>query len=48
MDSFLKIIVVKVDIKPWKDENGILTIGLLDFLMDENSLTKLYRFALMW
>ena len=34
-DSFKKIIVVKDDIKPWRDENGILTIGLLDFLTKE-------------
>ncbi len=40
-DSFKKVIVVKDDIKPWRDENGILTIGLLDFLMDENSLKLL-------
>ena len=33
-DSFKKIIIVKDDIKPWTDENGILTISLIDFLMD--------------
>lgn len=32
-DSFKKIIIVKDDIKPWTDENGILTMGLMDFLM---------------
>lgn len=37
-DSFKKIIIVKDDIKPWRDENGILTIGLLDFLMKPDSL----------
>lgn len=37
-DSFKKIIVVKDDIKAWRDENGILTIGLLDFLMKPDSL----------
>ncbi len=40
-DSFKKIIVVKDDIKPWRDENGILTIGLIDFLMDDNCLSHL-------
>ena len=40
-DAFKKVIVVKDDIKPWRDENGILTIGLLDFLMDENCLNHL-------
>ncbi len=39
-DSFKKIIIVRDDIKPWRDENGILTIGLIDFLMDMNSLNK--------
>ena len=37
-DSFKKIIIVKDDIKPWRDENGILTMGLLDFLMNADSL----------
>ena len=40
-DSFKKIIVVKDDIKPWRDENGILTIGLIDFLMDDSCLSHL-------
>ena len=37
-DSFKKIIVVKNNIKPRRDENGILTLGLYNFLLDENSL----------
>lgn len=37
-DSFKKIIVVKDDIKPKRNEDGILTIGLKDFLLDKNSL----------
>ena len=37
-DSFKKIIIVKDDIKPWRDENGILTMGLLDCLMNADSL----------
>ena len=37
-DSFKKIIIIKDDIKPWRDENGILTMGLLDFLMNADSL----------
>ena len=39
-DSFKKIIIVKDDIKPWRDENGILTIGLLDFLINADSLEQ--------
>ena len=37
-DSFKKIIVVKDDIKPKRNEEGILTIGLMDFLLNKNSL----------
>ncbi|MBD5409567.1 MAG: ATP-binding protein [Treponema sp.] len=37
-DSFKKIIVVKDDIKPRRDNNGIVTIGLWNFLLEENSL----------
>ena len=39
-DSFKKIIIVKDDIKPWRDDNGILTMGLLDFLMKPDSLER--------
>ncbi len=37
-DSFKKIVVVKENIRPQIDENGIVTIGLINFLLDENSL----------
>ena len=37
-DSFSRIVVVKDEIKPWIDEQGVLTVGLLDFLTDENIL----------
>ena len=33
-DSFLKIVVVKEDIIQWMDENGILYIGVQDFLLE--------------
>ena len=36
-DSFKKIIVVKDHIMPRRNEEGILTIGLFDFLLKENS-----------
>lgn len=39
-DSFKKMIIMKDDIKPWRDENGILTMGLLDFLMNADSLEQ--------
>lgn len=37
-DSFKKIIVVKDDIQPRVDDYGIVTMGMYNFLMDENSL----------
>ena len=35
-DSFPKIIVRHDIRKRWYDDNGILNIGILDFLLDEN------------
>ena len=37
-DFFKKIIVVKDNIVPWRNELGILIIGLKDFLLKNNSL----------
>lgn len=37
-DSFKKIVVVKDNIVPWHDDNGILYIGIEKFLLDENSM----------
>lgn len=37
-DSFKKIVVIKDDIKPWYNEDGILIIGIIDFLLNPNSL----------
>lgn len=37
-DSFKKIIVIKDPIMPRRNEEGILTIGLFDFLLKEDSL----------
>ena len=39
-DSFKKIVVSKSYGKSWIDDKGILRIGLLDFLLDENSLDR--------
>jgi len=39
-DSFKKIVVVKEDIIPWHDDNGILYIGIEDFLLDESSIDR--------
>lgn len=35
-DSFKKIIIVRDDIKPYHDDNGILIMGLMDFLLRTN------------
>jgi predicted AAA+ superfamily ATPase len=37
-DSFKKIIIVRENIKARRNEYGILTIGICNFLLDENSL----------
>ena len=37
-DSFKKIIIVKDHIMPRRNEEGILTIGLFDFLLKEDTL----------
>ena len=37
-DSFKKIVIVGDSMKPQMDEKGILYIGLIQFLIDENSL----------
>lgn len=37
-DSFKKIVVVKDDIIPWHDENGILYVGIEQFLLEENAV----------
>lgn len=37
-DSFKKFVVVKEDIKAQIDENGIIMMGIFEFLLDEHSL----------
>ena len=37
-DSFKKVILVKENIIPWYDNNGILYLGIYDFLLNEDSL----------
>jgi predicted AAA+ superfamily ATPase len=37
-DSFKKIIIVKDYIKPKRNEYGIVTMGIIDFLLDIDSL----------
>lgn len=37
-DSFKKIVVVREDIEPWHDDNGILYIGIEQFLFDEAAM----------
>lgn len=37
-DAFKKMIVVKDDIKMWRNENGIVVMGLQEFLLNKDSL----------
>lgn len=37
-DFFKKIIISKTSMKPWTDEDGILHLGLYEFLLNKNSL----------
>lgn len=37
-DSFKKVIIVKDEILPWITEEGILVIGIIEFLLNPNSL----------
>ena len=37
-DSFKKIVVVKDNIIPWHDEDGILYVGIEQFLLDETAM----------
>lgn len=37
-DFFKKVIITKTRMKPWVDDNGIIHIGLYDFLLDKDCL----------
>ena len=37
-DFFKKIIITKTAMKSWTDDDGILHLGLYEFLLNENSL----------
>ena len=37
-DSFRKVIIVRDNIKPWHTDNGILVLGLFDFLLNPGGL----------
>ena len=39
-DSLKKIIIVKDHIKPWRTEDGMIIMGVLDFLLDPNCLVS--------
>ncbi len=42
-DGFRKVVIVGDDIRRKVDGNGIVTIGLMDFLLDSNSITHLLK-----
>lgn len=37
-DSFQKVVLVRDVVKPLRDERGVVTMSVFDFLLDENSL----------
>lgn len=37
-DSFKKVVLVRDAVKPLRDERGVVTMSVFDFLLDENSL----------
>ena len=37
-DNFRKVVIVKDNIKPWHTEEGILVLGLFDFLLNPDSI----------
>ncbi|MBR0225519.1 MAG: ATP-binding protein [Thermoguttaceae bacterium] len=37
-DSFRKIVVVRENIAPWHDENGVLYVGVEDFLLNDRAM----------
>ena len=39
-DSFTKVVIVKDNIIPWRDENGILYIGIEKFLLDPTAVSR--------
>ena len=40
-DTFRRILVVGDDVRPWTDDNGILIVGIRDFLLDETIMSVL-------
>ena len=40
-EAFPKIIIQKDDIIPWKDEDGILHIGIEQFLLEKDALSPI-------
>ena len=37
-DNFKKVVLVRDVVKPLRDERGVVTMSVFDFLLDENSL----------
>ena len=47
-DSFKKIVVTKDFVPAFYDENGILTMNVIDFLMEPNSEFELTPTSTSW
>ena len=39
-DSFRRILIVGDDVRPWKDDDGTLIVGIRDFLLDESLMYR--------
>ena len=37
-DMFRKVLITKTSARPWLDENGVLRLGIYDFLLDDKLL----------
>ena len=37
-DSFKKVVLVRGVVRPLRDDRGVVTMSVLDFLLDESSL----------
>lgn len=39
-DSFRRILVIGDDVRPWTDDNGVLIVGIRDFLLNESIMSR--------
>ena len=39
-DSFRRILIVGDDVRPWHNNEGVLIVGIKDFLLDESLMLR--------